>query len=189
MKSFAQFSLSRDWYREKLTSLTTRELDAVTVRTRLDELDEIFSRRNLELYTAALAITRDPDSAEDCVHDSLIAVAELSHEINEIEPYLFRVVRNKAIHCVKQLAKIDTSSSIKDYLTTKSDSFEMARLIDQIKRHIGCLDINHQQVLIMKLFSDLTFDEIANIMESSPNTVASWYRRGLQQLQERINED
>ncbi len=174
---------------ELTKSRLLRDPETVKVRSRLDELDEIFCRKNLELYLSALAITRDPNSAEDCVHDSLIAVAELKQDIKELEPYLFRVVRNKAIHCVKQIAKNDSSEGIRDYLVTRSDSYENAKLIDQIKEHIGYLDFNHQQVLIMKLFSDLTFDEIAKITENSPNTVASWYRRGLEKLQEKVHEN
>jgi len=161
----------------------------VKVRSRLAELDEIFRRQGIHLYIAALSITRDRSSAEDCVHDSLIAVAELQQDIDELEPYLFRVVRNKAIHRIKQIAKNDNSDRIREYLATKSDSNESSRLISQIKQHIGFLDLNHQQVLIMKLFSDLTFEEIAKITESSPNTVASWYRRGLLKLKERIHEE
>lgn len=166
----------------------TWDLSSVKARSRLDELDEIFGRRNLDLYLAAVAITRDPNSAEDCVHDSLVAVAEFSGKIEELEPYLFKVVRNKAIHCVKQVAKTDSSSEIKDYLVASSNSCETERLMDQIKLHIGSLSFNHQQVILMKLFSDLTFDEIAKIVEESPNTVASWYRRGVEQLQRRIHE-
>jgi len=161
----------------------------VKARRRLAKLDEIFGKRNMELYLVAISITRDPSSAEDCVHDALVSVAELKQDIDDLEPYLFRVVRNKAIRCAQKFAKTDNSDVIREYLVSKSDSFESMRLIDQIKAHIGTLDFDHQQILTMKLFSDLTFDEIAKITENSPNTVASWYRRGLKQLQERIDEN
>jgi len=190
----AQISHVHDWYiveveLKRHSSHRIWDFKTVKDRSRLAKLDEIFSRRNLELYLLALSITRDPSSAEDCVHDSLVAVAELKQNIEDLEPYIFRVVRNKAIHCVKQVAKNDNSGLIREYLISTSDSLETARLLDQIKSHIGLLESNHQQVLIMKLFSDLTFDEIAKITENSPNTVASWYRRGLQQLQELVHEN
>ncbi|MCH8135323.1 MAG: sigma-70 family RNA polymerase sigma factor [Proteobacteria bacterium] len=159
------------------------------VCSRLVELDEIFRRRSKHLYILALSITLDRSSAEDCVHDALVSVAELQQNIDELEPYLFRVVRNKAVHRIKQIQKDDNSNQIKEYLATRSDSNETERLISQIKQHIECLDGNHQQVLLMKLFSGLTFEEIGRIIESSPNTVASWYRRGLEQLKEKIHEN
>lgn len=158
------------------------------VHNRLAELKELFASQQKHLYIAALAITRNRASAEDCVHDALLAVAEIQTELDDLEAYLFRVVRNKAIHRINQAARYENSVQDQNYIVAESKSLESSTFINQVKRQIGFLDMNYQQVLIMKLFTDLTFIEIAKITENSPNTVASWYRRGLTQLKERINE-
>lgn len=100
--------------------------------------------------------------------------------------YLFRVVRNKALHNIKQANR--HVELIEDYLSAAPDDAEQATLVGQVKQHMNSLSQDEQQVLMLKLFEDLTFEEIAGILEASPNTVASWYRRGLAKLKERIGE-
>lgn len=158
------------------------------VHDRLAELKELFAGQHKHLYIAALAITKNRASAEDCVHDALLAVAEIQTELDDIEAYLFRVIRNKAIHRAGRSERYENEIEDQDYIVCESTTPEARAFMDQVKRHISYLELNYQQVLIMKLFSDLTFDEISRITENSPNTVASWYRRGLAQLKERINE-
>jgi len=160
----------------------------VRVHNRLAALKELFASQNKHLFIAALAITRNRASAEDCVHDALLAVAEVETKLDDLEAYLFRVVRNKALHRVNQVARYENTGEEQDYIVSESKSLESNTLIDQVKQHIEFLDMNYQQVLIMKLFTDLTFNEIAKITENPPNTIASWYRRGLTQLKDRIHE-
>ena len=58
------------------------------VHNRLAELKELFASQHKHLYVAALAITRNRASAEDCVHDALLAVAEIETELDDIEAYI-----------------------------------------------------------------------------------------------------
>ena len=160
----------------------------MTSHSRIAKLEKIFLLKNKQLYALALSITQNRALAEDCVHDALVAVAEFRGEIDEIEPYLFKVVRNKAIHQRKRLQNDDKFQESLEFIEPRTDSQETLTLIQHIKQHISSLDVNYQQVLIMKLFSDLTFREIGAITECSPNTVASWYSRGLAQLKERIHD-
>ena len=145
----------------------------------MKELEHVFLEHQGKLYAAALAITRNSAQAEDCVHEGLIAVANLETPPENLAAYLYTVVRNKALHSVKQSQRVET---LDDDFTAPTDDAEMAILIDQVKTHIRQLGIDEQQVIMLKLFAELTFDEIATIMAASPNTVASWYRRGLAKL-------
>jgi RNA polymerase sigma-70 factor (ECF subfamily) len=155
----------------------------------LKQLEKVFLQHQRHLYVSALAITRNRAAAEDCVHEALLAVATLREAPRDMAAYLYRVVRNKALHSLKQenrqIALGDTQD---DYLEENPGDAEHTTLVQQIKTQIQTLAPDEQQVLILKLFEDLTFDEIAHIMEASPNTVASWYRRGLVKLKELLND-
>ena len=154
----------------------------------LDQLTDLFESKQQQLYVSAMAITKDRASAEDVVLESLLAVAELKQAPNDLAAYLFRVVRNKALHLNKRNAKHTDDSSIEHFIDTSSQSAEQLIFVRQVLQHLESLESNQQQVLIMKLFGDLTFDEIAKITDNSANTVASRYRRGLLQLKEKIHE-
>jgi RNA polymerase sigma factor (sigma-70 family) len=155
---------------------------------RLARLKELFNTEHRQLCLSALAVTRDRESAEDAVHDALVAVAEVDRELQDLRPYLYRVVRNKALHSLKATARHAGDRVDADFIQAATDTPEAQLLVDQVKRHIESVDSRYRQILLMKLFFDFTFEEIASITENSPNTVATWYRRGLIQLKDTIHE-
>ncbi len=148
----------------------------------------LFERRQRQLYVAALAITRDRDSAEDAVQDALLAVAALDVAPTDLESYLFRTVRNKALHGVTRDSRIDRNLDPADFLDVEDSPEEKRLFAIKVMNYLDVLEENPRQVVVMKLFADLTFSEIAEIMGSSPNTVASWYRRGLNKMKEQLDE-
>lgn len=148
----------------------------------------VFETRQRQLFVAALAITRERASAEDAVQDALLSTAALNVAPAELENYLFRTVRNKALHSVKRDRRIDRNVDPADFLDVADSSQEQRTFAAGVMTCLSELDENPRQVIVMKLFADFTFDDIAKIMDSSPNTVASWYRRGLRKMKEQMNE-
>ena len=156
--------------------------------TLLSQLVQLFESKQKQLYVAALSITRDRALAEDVVLDAMLAVSELKKAPDDLLAYLYRAIRNKAIHSAKQSMRFTSDFEFTDFIDCHSQAAEDQVFAKQILKQLEKLESNQQQVLILKLFGDLTFDEIAKITANSPNTVASWYRRGLLKLKENIHE-
>lgn len=156
-----------------------------------NQLERLFSSHQHEFFVAALSITRIRAAAEDVVYDALLAVASLQTPPKNLKAYVYRVIRNKALHQVKQRQRFDDSGLDLDYidqLCLTEVKAEDKIFIEQALAQIATLEHNQQQVLLLKFFADLSFKDIAQIMETPMNTVSSWYRRGLQQLQEKLDE-
>jgi len=160
----------------------------VPTTTLHSELIQLFETKQKQLYVAALSITRNQAAAEDAVLDAMLAISELQQTPENLSAYVYRTVRNKALHTVKQSKRFSSDSEYSNFIDTQSQSAEQQVFLQQVLKQLEELESNQQQVLIMKLFGDLTFDEIAEITANNPNTVASWYRRGLQKLKENIHE-
>lgn len=161
------------------------------MRFSFNQLERLFSSHQHEFFVAALSITRNGAAAEDVVHDALLAVAALTSQPENLKAYVYRVIRNKALHQVKQAQRTDDSGLDLDYidrLSLNELNAEEIIFVEQALEELSTLDSNHQQVLLLKFFADLSFKDIAEIMDSPMNTVSSWYRRGLQQLQEKLDE-
>jgi len=47
---------------------------------------------------------------------------------------------------------------------------------------------DERECIVLKLYSGLSFKEIAQTRSALPNTVASWYRRGIQKLRNHFEE-
>lgn len=153
---------------------------------RIKKIGKIFRSHQKQLYVLALSITKNREMAEDAVHDAIVAVANTQSKVKNLKAYLITSVRNKALYaCVKNERNQSTEEN---YLETDYLSADQSIFAQQIIDSIKLLNTDQQQILIMKIFGDLTFKEIAEMTHNSPNTVASWYRRGLKILQEKYNE-
>lgn len=153
---------------------------------RIKKLAKIFNTHQRQLYVCAIAITKSRELAEDAVHDALVAVAETPTQPHDLVAYLFKVVRTKALHVrqkdnrqIPNLADVISSEQL-----THDDHYHC----EQALKHMANMVPDQQHILIMKLMGDLTFKEIAAFTNTSINTVASKYRRGLATLQEKLNE-
>ena len=153
---------------------------------RIGALGKLFRQHHRQLYIAAMSITKNRAAAEDAVHDALVSVAEISTEPDDLKSYLFRTVRNKAMHSVKHANRY--SNEVSDFIASDDNSFEQQLFAKRVLEEMVKLTSDQQQTIVMKLFGNLTFSEIAAITETPQNTVASWYRRGIQILKESFNE-
>lgn len=153
---------------------------------RLNRLGKLFKIYQSQLYVLALSITKNRAAAEDVIHDALIAVADAPNEPEDLRAYLFRCVRNKALHYFNVSKKHFPLEE--SFLVSADNNPEQNVLMASIIKYIEKLKSDQQHIIIMKLFGGLTFAEIATLTEKSQNTIASQYRRGIQVLQEAFNE-
>lgn len=161
------------------------------MRFSFNQLERLFASHHREFFVAALSVTRNGAAAEDVVHDALLAVAALDKPPENMKAYLFRVIRNKALLANKEAQRAESVGLELDYLNAlslKEFDGEQRLFLEQAIAKMESLEVNQQQVLLLKFFADLSFREIAEVMDCPLNTVSSWYRRGLQQLQENLNE-
>jgi len=152
----------------------------------IKQVAKLFNAYHKQLYISAVAITKNREAAEDAVHDALIAVAETKSDVRHLKAYLFSSVRNKALY-VYAKQKISQVNS-EDILLFDEDTTQQQVFASQVFKYLEKLNQEQQQTIIMKVFGGLTFKEISIATNQSPNTVASWYRRGLNTLKEKINE-
>jgi RNA polymerase sigma-70 factor (ECF subfamily) len=68
-----------------------------------------------------------------------------------------------------------------------TDQLEQAELTVAIDRALRLLPDEQREVLVLKIWGELTFQQIAEALGSPLNTVAARYRYGLEKLRERMN--
>ncbi|PCH58959.1 MAG: hypothetical protein COC19_08015 [SAR86 cluster bacterium] len=158
------------------------------MRFGFNQLERLLAKHHQTFYISALSITKNRAAAEDAVHEALLSVSALTSDVDDLKAYVFKVIRNKAKRYVGQSARLVAADTVTEIIDSASMAHEDSVFLEQMLRHIEVLDKETQQVIIMKLFAGLTFNEIAEVMARSVNTVASWYRRGISQLQEKLNE-
>ncbi|MBF0406388.1 MAG: RNA polymerase sigma factor [Candidatus Riflebacteria bacterium] len=152
-------------------------------------------RKGFDLLYAALAdristylrraFTIGADEIADVLHDSFLPWVEHPEKMKSVanpRAYLFSTAKYLAIRKkreqVHSTLEDDTHTGFSEHQTEKLDaSMDMEKAMSQLSEE-------QREVVALKIWGDLTFDEIAEIQEVSLNTAASRYRYALQKLKE-----
>ena len=152
-----------------------------------EELRAIYEEYRTEVYVFALSITRCKQSAEDAVHEAFRKVLGKGYAPEALRPYLFRCVRNAALDELRSVKRRGRRDSI-FASAQETGSTPPALSASEMDEFLDRLSADERECIVLKLYSGLSFREIAETRRTSPNTVASWYRRGLQKLRAHLEE-
>lgn len=168
-------------------------------------LEKIYRAQRKSLYGLALSITRRPAAAEDAVHDAVLRLARKANPPEgDAVAYVFRAVRNAALDQLRQRKRGVNGKTLGQAVGHDSDSDEPgvwlfadpgpcpAEQTEQaddrrrMMREIERLPDVQREVIVMKVFGGLTFQQIADAGDAPLSTVASRYQRGLARLKEQM---
>jgi RNA polymerase sigma-70 factor (ECF subfamily) len=139
---------------------------------------------HLVLYGRALGLSHG--EAEDVLQDTFHALLRLGTAPQNAERYCFRSFRNRALNyrrsLWRRLAREFESAAWfeRDAETSPAEQAAM--------RCLAGLPANQREVIVLKIWRNYTFEEIAELLEIPANTAAGRYRYGLQRLRNCLNE-
>ena len=134
------------------------------------------------LLAYACALLRDPSAGEDVLHQVFLNVlGGRARIVGAPAPYLFRAVRNAALNHIRgQSREVELGDSVL-WLESPDGSKETSLALQSA---LGQLPAEQREVVVLKIWGQLTFEEAANVIGTSPNTAASRYRYGLEKLKD-----
>jgi RNA polymerase sigma-70 factor (ECF subfamily) len=152
-------------------------------------LERIYTDHRQGLYSLALTITRAADAAEDAVHEAFVRLCRNGQTASgDPVAYVFAAVRNAAIDQLRRRGRADRQSQSifaaapADVVMRPDDLAADAERDRLIRAALETLPDAARQVIVMKLYAGLTFDQIAAACNEPLPTIASRYRRGLDKL-------
>lgn len=169
-----------------MAAVPDRPLDQATVA----ECHSVFSKM-LERY--AWAIVRDWSLAADVVQTSFATLSRFGGDVapEARKSWLFRVVHREAMRVrVRQKPYNHSSQNSASAVFEAQASYELNPLskmaeqeeIEQLTKRIGYLPKEQQQVLRLRFFENMTFAEIAELMQIPIGTALSRMRLALARL-------
>jgi RNA polymerase sigma-70 factor (ECF subfamily) len=133
---------------------------------------------HLLLYARALGLSHG--EAEDVLQETFISLLKLSEPPKCSENYVFRAIRNRAINFRRSLwRRITRETESMRWFERDPDETPAERAA---MRSLQNLPREQREVIVLKIWSHYTFQEIAGLLDLSPNTVAGRYRYGLEKL-------
>ena len=152
-----------------------------------------------QLYGVALALCRDPDQASDLTQEALIKAYKAFHRFRDgapMLPWLRRILKNVYLDTLKtgrarhEVAERDLGKGgLPEPRGSDPDALakvEQKERASWLREELEGLSEEHQRVLELCVMQDMSFAEVAEIMEVPVGTVASRVARARDKLRSRL---
>jgi RNA polymerase sigma-70 factor (ECF subfamily) len=160
-----------------------------------DAFDTIYRSYYKPIYMYVNRLVNDRTQADDITQEVLIKVLRGLKGVDKnkkLSPWIFRIAHNTCI----------------DYYRKNKMSFELLENINCIDAEINCpenivlnkemhtkikevllkISQKYQEVLLLRVYKDLTYKEIASQLKLKESTVKTWIYKGRQQFQKMYAE-
>jgi len=151
------------------------------------DFERVYKEHKQGLYALALSVTRRPDQAEDAVHDAFTRIFRTKREpTGDYVAYVYACVRNAAIDKIRKRkhAQMPEAMIFESDAMAPQQMLEISERDQRLQDAITQLPSHEKQVIIMKIYGQLTFEQIAQANDQPLATVASRYRRTLAKLKD-----
>lgn len=139
----------------------------------------------LLLYGRALGLSHG--EAEDVLQETFLALMQRETPPEQPEHYCLRSFRNRALNHRRGLwRRITRELESHRWFERNPDETPRER---EAMRCLAKLPPEQREVIVLKIWNQHTFEEIGQLLELSPNTVAGRYRYGLQKLRACLKEE
>jgi len=157
----------------------------------VDALGALFDLTSHRLVRFAVALTRNQHDAEDCVQTALVRVARdpgLLASVTCPWAYLLRMVRNEVLLIGRRNRQRPVSDNLTDLVTFRRvDELEREETHRQVWSALRALPPDQAEVVVLKIWEEMTFAQIGEILDTSPNTAASRYQYAIAKLTKKLS--
>jgi RNA polymerase sigma-70 factor, ECF subfamily len=145
-----------------------------------DWVGRAYDRYADTLYRYAVMILADCDEAADAVHRVFVGLlGRRRADVEQLAHYLRRATRNE---CYSRLRRRAREGRVDATFLEPIASPDDPDLRIAVERALRALPAEQREVVHLKVFEGLTFQEIANLTGESINTIASRYRYAIDKL-------
>jgi RNA polymerase sigma-70 factor (ECF subfamily) len=146
--------------------------------------EAIYDAKAAELILYGRALGLSHCEAEDVLQETFLTLMEKPLPPARPEHYCVRSFRNQALNYRRSLWRRLTRELEAHRWFEKSAGESPAEAAAM--RCLAELPVDQREVIVLKFWHQYTFEEIAELLDTSPNTVAGRYRYGLQKIKSRL---
>lgn len=158
---------------------------------------ELFYRYKNTLYNFIYRFVINPDVADDLLENTFIKMIksiDKYQEKNKFKQWLFSIANSVTVDYLRKRKKEYIIDPIEDWMEIADNSLspqaslEQEEMMNYIQETIKKLSPKQRQVFLMRQESDLTFREIAEILECPLSTVLSRMHNAVVTLRKHLKE-
>jgi RNA polymerase sigma-70 factor (ECF subfamily) len=145
-----------------------------------DWSEKLYEAKATELILYGRALGLSHAEAEDVLQETFLALIQRSYPPLRPEHYCVRSFRNRVLNYRRSLWRRLTRELESWRWFEKSTAESPAERAAM--RCLAELPAEQREVIVLKIWHQYTFEEIGQLLETSPNTIAGRYRYGMQKI-------
>jgi RNA polymerase sigma-70 factor (ECF subfamily) len=157
-----------------------------TLDARADAFRDLAERHLDAAYRLARAFMRDPAEAQDATHDAFVQAWRKWDTLRDharFEPWFDRILANTCRNRLKRRSRFRSVEVTPASAVTPDDPMAGTDDRDALAAALARLSPDHQAVLALRYYRDLTVDQIAERLGIRPGTVKSRLHYALGRLE------
>lgn len=157
---------------------------------------ELVARHQDRIYRFLLRLTRSHDDALELAQETFIhawTALERWQAQARFSTWLFQIARNQAIDLLRRTQRVDfvefdasVADSLADSAPTPEEALHSTQRLRALERALQRLPTEHREILLLREIEDLSYDEMAAVLNISLGTVKSRIARARTALLERM---
>lgn len=158
-----------------------------------EAFEQLVRRHQVSVYRTALRLTGDAHTAEDVAQDTFVAAWEslqLFRADSSFATWLYRIAVNRARNSFRDRRDLPVDEVPQRGFCPGADTEAIAREGSQrVLSAIVELPFEQRAALVLRLFEELTYEDIAQILSISPDAVRGRLHRARGQLAKKLGGD
>jgi RNA polymerase sigma-70 factor (ECF subfamily) len=166
---------------------------AALQRDHPNAVELLWNRYARDLLAFLQAVLCSRHDAEDVLQTVFVRIVRQRRRLAEarcLDAYVYRIARNEAARFFRRRGrKRKEETGAEPWLETAEAGDASDELAEQLQAALARLPAAQREVVILKIYRDKTFQEIAALLALSQNTAASRYRYALEKLRVLLRDD
>lgn len=181
---------------DKPSTWTEADIKAVAATDPRAGLDMVIRKHRDRLFYHALGIVKDWEEAYDVVQEVFIRAMRESRFFDrefKMKAWLFRVTSNLCFNLVRDRKRrgaiLDTMMKPEARRPDQVDTVFKGERRDEVMSAIDKMSRDHREILLLRYYDDLSYAEIAGVLDIKLGTVMSRLSRARTRLLGELGED
>ena len=142
-------------------------------------------------HALALQMLGNTDDATDVVHDAFVKVLRkpsgYDAKTGSLTPWFLRIVRNQCIDLIRRRRPADVAvEELSDPGPGPEASLQASQRDQGLQLALASLSPGQRQIIVLRDYMDLSYSEIADVLEIAQGTVMSKLHRARMALREEL---
>jgi RNA polymerase sigma-70 factor (ECF subfamily) len=164
---------------------------------------ELMQRYLKQIFNFSRQYSKTVEDSEDITQDTFFKVWRYIGKYKKgktFKPWIYTIARNTALDHIKKkkaysFSELEDSDSDFSFVDTLEDTeplppenYENVALSKQLLEKMEHIHPDHRIIIMLHYKEEMTFEEIAQVVNKPMNTVKSWHRRAVMQLRELLKD-